>query len=99
MKNGWNTREVRTSAGSNNGESAVFWYAVIICTVYGVILVRTQYQSTEFFISKDSLYLCLLTFIHHSWLYLIISNRSGDIERNPGPKPNSSQSFLFLTRI
>ena len=34
-------------------------------------------------------YFCvLLTFVHHIWLYLIISNRSGDIEKNPGPKPN-----------
>ena len=35
-------------------------------------------------------YLCsLLTFVHHIWLYLIIPNRSGDIEKNPGPEPNS----------
>ena len=39
-------------------------------------------------------YICvLLTFIHHIWLCLIIFNRSGDIEKNPGPKPNSYQSF------
>ena len=39
-------------------------------------------------------YICaLLTFIHHIWLYLIISNRGGDIEKNPGQKPNSSQKF------
>ena len=39
-------------------------------------------------------YICvLLTFIHHIWLYLIIFNRSGDIEKNPGPKPSSYQSF------
>ena len=39
-------------------------------------------------------YICiLLAFIHHIWLYLIIFNRSGDVEKNPGPKPNSYQSF------
>ena len=39
-------------------------------------------------------YFCvLLTFVHHIWLYLIISNRSADIEKNPGPKPNPCQSF------
>ena len=27
------------------------------------------------------------------WLYLIILNRSGEIEKNLGPKPNSCQSF------
>ena len=36
-------------------------------------------------------FIVLLTFVHHIWLYLIISNRSGNIEKNPGPKP--SQRF------
>ena len=41
-------------------------------------------------------YFCvLLTFVHHIWLYLIISNRSGDIDKNPGPKPNPCQSFYI----
>ena len=31
--------------------------------------------------------------MHHTWLYLIISNISGDIEKNPGAKPNLCQSF------
>ena len=40
-------------------------------------------------------YICvLLTFVHRIWLHLIISNRSGDIEKNPGLKPNSWQSFF-----
>ena len=29
----------------------------------------------------------------HIWLYLILTKRRGDIEQNPGPKSNSSQSF------
>ena len=37
-----------------------------------------------------------LAFIHHIWLYLIIFNRSGDIEINPGPKSNSYQSFSIF---
>ena len=41
-------------------------------------------------------YICiLLAFIHHIWLYLIIFNRSEDIEKNPGPKLNSYQSFFI----
>ena len=41
-----------------------------------------------------SFYFCvLLTFVHHIWLYLITSNGSEDIEKNPGPKPNSCQNF------
>ena len=39
-------------------------------------------------------YICvLLTFIQHIWLYFIIFNRTGDIEKNPGPKPNCYQTF------
>ena len=40
-------------------------------------------------------YICiLLGFIHYIWLYLIIFNRSGDIEINPEPKPNSCRFFI-----
>ena len=35
----------------------------------------------------------LATYVFHIWLYLILTKRSGDIEQNPGPKSNSSQSF------
>ena len=43
-------------------------------------------------------YICVpLTFIHHIWWYLIISNQSGNIEKSPGTKPDSCQSFLFVT--
>ena len=31
----------------------------------------------------------------HVWLLLIKTKRNGDIEQNPGPKPNSCQSFSF----
>ena len=31
--------------------------------------------------------------LHHIWLYLIIFDRSGDVEKNSEPKPNSYQSF------
>ena len=35
----------------------------------------------------------LATYVFHIWLYLILTERSGDIEHNPGPKSNSSESF------
>ena len=35
----------------------------------------------------------LVTYVFHIWLYLILTKRSGDIEQNPEPKSNSSQSF------
>ena len=35
----------------------------------------------------------LSTYLFHVWLFFIRAKRSGDIEPNPGPKPNSCQSF------
>ena len=35
----------------------------------------------------------LATYVLHTWLYLILTKRSGDIEQNHRPKSNSSQSF------
>ena len=35
----------------------------------------------------------LSTYLFHVWLFFNRTNRSGDIEPNPGPKPNSCQSF------
>ena len=37
--------------------------------------------------------MCSINIRTYIWLYLIISSRSGDIEINPGPKPNSCQRF------
>ena len=45
-------------------------------------------------------YICImLSFIHHIWLYLIIFNRSGDIEKNLDPSLTLIKVFLFVTRI
>ena len=52
-----------------------------------------QSQIYQFISPQDFLYCILVAFIHHVWLYLIIFNRSGDIEKNPGTKLNSYQSF------
>ena len=32
----------------------------------------------------------------HGWLYLIRTKQSGDTEENPGPKPNSCQSYSIF---
>ena len=38
--------------------------------------------------------------VHHTWLCIIITRLSGDIEENPGPKRKSDQNhFLFTTGI
>ena len=52
-----------------------------------------QSQIYQLVIRQDFLYLCSIN-IHTSYLVIfIIFNGSGDIEKNPGPKPNSYQSF------
>ena len=33
--------------------------------------------------------------IHHVWLYSLAIKRSSDIEKNPGPKPNSCECLSF----
>ena len=35
----------------------------------------------------------LATYVFHIWLHLILTKRGGDIEQNPRPESNSSQSF------
>ena len=57
------------------------------------VFVSNQSQIYQFTSRQDFYFCVLLTFVHHIWLYLIISNRSADIEKNPGPKPNPCQSF------
>ena len=38
----------------------------------------------------------LSTYLFHVWLFFIRTKRSGDIEPNPGPKPNFCQSFSIF---
>ena len=38
----------------------------------------------------------LVTYVFHIWLYLTLTKRSGDFEKNPGPKSNSAQSCVFF---
>ena len=47
-----------------------------------------------------SFYFCvLLNFVHHIWLYLIISNRSGDIEKILDQSLILLKVFVYLTGI
>ena len=49
----------------------------------------------NFIINSPKKFVCNLTcfYIYLFWLVSIILNRSGDIEKNPGPKTKSCQSF------
>ena len=58
-------------------------------------LFRIKARFINLSVVRISYFCVLLTFVHHIWLYLIISNRSGDIDKNPGPKPNPCQSFYI----
>ena len=58
-----------------------------------VNLVQFRSRFINFSVVRSFYFSVLLTFVYHILLYLIISNRSGDIEKNPEPKANSCQSF------
>ena len=61
-----------------------------------MLRIKARFISLSVF--KISYISILLAFIPHIWLYLIIFNGSGDIEKNPRPKPNSYQSFSVCHR-
>ena len=56
-------------------------------------LFRIKARFINFPVVRISYFCVLLTFKHHIWLYLIISNQGGDKEKNSGPKPNLCQSL------
>ena len=41
----------------------------------------------------------IFLYANHFWFFKIAVKLSGDVEENPGPKPSSSQSSLFVTGI
>ena len=56
------------------------------------ILLRKNIKIMNILLKIFHIY-ALATCVFHIWLYLILTEQSGDIEQNPGPKSNSSQSF------
>ena len=58
------------------------------------LLISISWSFVDLPVVRSFCFCVLLNFVHHIWLYLIISNRSGEgYWKNPGPKPNSCQSF------
>ena len=49
-------------------------------------LFRIKARFINLSVVRISYFCVLLTFVHHIWLYLIISNRSGDIEKKSWAK-------------
>ena len=76
--------------------SAYFAMLINLCTLLSVIsfclvvLFRNNIKTINLLATKILFIYMLSTYLFHDWLFLIRTRRSGDIERNPGPK-------LFIT--
>ena len=69
--------------------SICFLKASVLPFYLGSISKSWTYDYLEFFIP-----MCW-PYVFYIWLCLILTKRSGDIEQNPGPKSNYSQSFFI----
>ena len=95
LKNAFGQSKVKqTRAKETFSVFASFPIFLLISTSWSFVnLVHIRARFINLSVIRSFYFCVLLTFVHHIWLYLIISNRSGDFEKNPGPKPNSCQSF------
>ena len=57
-------------------------YAIFLGSAQNIRFLHRSLFHSLYFIS-------VVSYIHHGWLYSLAIKRSGDIEENPGPKPNS----------
>ena len=79
--------------------SAYFAIRINVCTFLSVIsfcltvAFRKNIKTINLLATKILFIYMLSTYLFHVWLFFIRTKRSEDIEPNPGPKPNSCQSF------
>ena len=79
--------------------SAYFAIFINFCTFLSVIsfslivVFRKNIKTINLLAIKILFIYMLSTYLFHVWLSFIRTKQSGDIIPNPGPKPNSSQSF------
>ena len=76
---------------------------LIILTFWHLINVLSNWKFVSWFLpdllsicnfSRKILYLSIIgVYVHHIWLCLTIIRLNGNIEKNPGPKRSSNQSF------
>ena len=59
-------------------------YAISLSSAQNIRLLRRSLLHSFYLINADS-------YIHYVWFYSLAIKRSGDIEENPGPKPNSCE--------
>ena len=85
----------------NVSSIASVYFAIVInfCTFLSVIsfcvivLFMKNIKNINLLATKILFIYMLSTCLFHVWLFLILTKRSGDIEQNHVPKPNSCQSF------
>ena len=58
-----------------------------------MFLSRKNIKNINSFVSRGLYTLMLATYIRHIWVCSILITLSGDIEKNPGLKPSSSDKF------
>ena len=58
-----------------------------------MFLSRKNIKNINSFVSRGLYTLMLATYVHHIWVCPILITLCGDIEKNPGPKPSSCDSF------
>ena len=64
-------------------------YVISLSSAQNIWFLRRSLFYSFYFINAVS-------YIHHMWLYSLAIKCSGDIEENPGPKPNSCL-FVYLS--
>ena len=64
-----------------------------------IVLFRRNIKTINLLATKILFIYILSTYLFHVWLFFIRTKRSGDIEPNPGPKPNFCQSFSICHSI
>ena len=81
--------------------SAYFAILINFCTFLSgisfclIVVFRKNIKTINLLATKILFIYMLSTYLFHVWLYFIRTKRSGGIEPNPGPKPNSCQSMFI----
>ena len=81
----------------------IFLVITLLCSVTLILSLNSTFLKLSSFHTKIKtsywsvlitfLFLIVITFIQFIWIYALLVRQSGDIDMNPGPKPNPSHSF------
>ena len=84
--------------------SFIFFRVIFICVAYlfsltvclmssSSMLLRAKFRISYTYLNTILYFSITLIYVNHFWLYNIFMKLCGDVEENPGPKPNSNQIF------